>query len=125
MASTEKKRLGATGGQDHYVHDWNDAHGWMPAVLRLRGLQVSSARESQDTLPVAAHVVYIHEPPMDKLVVKTAHALKIREPHVITVTGKAFYDIGHAPADHSNRRSTPKGYAVWEIHPVMKMDMIP
>ena len=26
--------------------------------------------------------------------VKTAHALKIREPHVITVTGKAFYDIG-------------------------------
>jgi hypothetical protein len=52
--------------------------------------------------------------------VKTAHTLKIREPHVITVTGKAFYDIGHAPADHSNRRSTPKDYAVWEIHPVMK-----
>ena len=57
--------------------------------------------------------------------VKTAHALKIREPHVITVTGKAFYDIGHAPADHSNRRSTPKGCAVWEIHPVMKMEVIP
>ena len=50
--------------------------------------------------------------------VKTAHALKIRESHVITVTGKAFYDIGHAPANHSNRRSTPKGYAVWEIRPV-------
>jgi hypothetical protein len=50
--------------------------------------------------------------------VKNAHGLKIREPHVITVTGKAFYDIGHAPANHSNRRSTPKGYAVWEIHPV-------
>ena len=57
--------------------------------------------------------------------VKTAHALKIREPHVITVTGKAFYDIGHAPADHSNRRHTPKDYAVWEIHPVMKMEVIP
>jgi hypothetical protein len=51
--------------------------------------------------------------------VKTAHTLKIREPHVITVTGKAFYDIGHAPADHSNRRSKPEGYAVWEIHPVI------
>jgi len=38
--------------------------------------------------------------------VKTAPALKIPQPHVITVTGKAFYDIGHAPADHSNRRST-------------------
>ena len=56
--------------------------------------------------------------------VKTAHALKIREPHVITVTGKAYYDIGHAPADHSNRRRTPKDYAVWEIHPVMKMEVI-
>jgi hypothetical protein len=30
-----------------------------------------------------------------------------------------------APADHSNRRSTPKNYAVWEIHPVMKMEVIP
>jgi hypothetical protein len=47
------------------------------------------------------------------------------EPHVITATGKAFYDIGHAPADHSNRKSAPKGYAVWEIHPVMKMEVIP
>jgi hypothetical protein len=56
--------------------------------------------------------------------VKTAHTLKIREQHVITVTGKAFYDIAHAPADHSNRRRTPKDYAVWEIHPVMKMEVI-
>jgi hypothetical protein len=55
--------------------------------------------------------------------VKTAHTLKIHEPHVITVIGKAFYDIGHASADHSNRRTTPKDYAVWEIHPVMKMDV--
>jgi len=45
----------------------------------------------------------------------------IREPHVITVTGKAFYDIGHAPADHSNRRTSPKDYAVWELHPVMAL----
>jgi hypothetical protein len=37
---------------------------------------------------------------------------------VITVTGKAFYDIAHAPADHSNRRRGPKDYAVSEIHPV-------
>jgi len=56
--------------------------------------------------------------------VKTAHALKIREPHVITVTGKAFYDIGHAPADHSNRRSKPEGYAVWELHPVMALRVV-
>jgi hypothetical protein len=55
---------------------------------------------------------------------KTLIRSKIHEPHVITVTGKAFYDIGHAPADHSNRRTTPKDYAVWEIHPVMKLEVV-
>ena len=56
--------------------------------------------------------------------VKTAHTLKFREQHVTTVTGKAFYDIAHAPADHSNRRTSPKDYAVWEIHPVMKLEVV-
>ena len=56
--------------------------------------------------------------------VTTAHTLKFREPHVIMVTGKAFYDIDHAPADHSNRRRTPKDYAVWEIHPVLRMEVM-
>ena len=56
--------------------------------------------------------------------VKTAHRLKLHEPHVITVTGKAFYDTSHAPADHSNRRSKPEGYAVWELHPVMALQVI-
>jgi hypothetical protein len=39
--------------------------------------------------------------------VKSVHDLTIAE-HVVTVTGKAFYDIAHAPADHSNRRHSPK-----------------
>ena len=56
--------------------------------------------------------------------VKTAHTLKIAERHVVTVTGKAYYDIGHAPANHSNRRRTPQDYGVWEIHPVMKIEVI-
>ena len=55
--------------------------------------------------------------------VKSVHDLTIAE-HVITVTGKAFYDIAHAPADHSNRRHSPQGYAVWEIHPVMKLEVV-
>jgi hypothetical protein len=55
--------------------------------------------------------------------VKSVHDLTIAE-HVVTVTGKAFYDIAHAPADHSNRRHSPKDYAVWEIHPVMKLEVI-
>jgi hypothetical protein len=39
--------------------------------------------------------------------VKSVHDLTIAGP-VVTVTGKAFYDIAHAPADHSNRRHSPK-----------------
>lgn len=43
--------------------------------------------------------------------------------HVITVTGKAFYDVDHAPQDRSNERGKPfkPGYSVWEVHPVMGM----
>jgi hypothetical protein len=47
--------------------------------------------------------------------------LRISRKLIRTVTGRAFYDIAHAPADHSNRRSKPEGYAVWEIHPVMAL----
>jgi hypothetical protein len=56
--------------------------------------------------------------------VKTAHRLNIREPHAIIVTDEAFYDTGHAPAAHSNRRRTPKDYAVRENHPVVKIEVI-
>jgi hypothetical protein len=52
--------------------------------------------------------------------------LKITEPRIIAATGKAFFDINHAPADQSNRRTDLQGYAAWEIHPVMtlKYDVI-
>jgi hypothetical protein len=40
---------------------------------------------------------------------------------IITVIGKAFWDIGHAPKDQSNRRMRLPGYAVWEIHPAMSL----
>ena len=52
---------------------------------------------------------------------KGSQTLEIREQHVITVTGKAFFDVDHASADRSNRRTKPKKYAVWEIHPVMAL----
>jgi len=45
------------------------------------------------------------------------------EAPIITVIGKAFWDIGHAPKDQSNQRKYMPGYAVWEIHPVMKLDV--
>jgi hypothetical protein len=52
---------------------------------------------------------------------KESQAIEIREPHVITVTGKAFFDVGHASPENPNRRTKPKKYAVWEIHPVMAL----
>jgi hypothetical protein len=55
--------------------------------------------------------------------VRSGRKLKIAEPRIVTVTGKAFFDINHAPADQSNRRTDLQGYAAWEIHPVMKLDV--
>jgi hypothetical protein len=52
---------------------------------------------------------------------KDSQRLEMREPHVITVTGQVFFDVDHVSADHSNRRTKPKEYSVWEIHPVMAL----
>jgi hypothetical protein len=47
----------------------------------------------------------------------------IRTP-VITVTGKAFFDVGYSLKDQrSSRRSHLPGYAALEIHPVMKLEL--
>jgi len=53
--------------------------------------------------------------------VRPGRKLKVTQPPVITMIGKAFFDIGHAPADHANRRTDLQGYGAWEIHPVMKL----
>ena len=50
--------------------------------------------------------------------------LKIANPPVVTVIGKAFWDTADAPKDGNNRRKYMPGYAVWEIHPVMKLEVI-
>ena len=53
----------------------------------------------------------------------SAKRLKIANPLVVTIVGKAFWDIGHAAKDQSNSRSHQPGYAAWEIYPVMKLDV--
>jgi hypothetical protein len=35
---------------------------------------------------------------------------------VITVVGKAFYDVDHAPRNQTNRQNNMPSFAVWEIH---------
>jgi hypothetical protein len=52
---------------------------------------------------------------------KDSQKLEMREPHIITVTGQAFFDVQHASPENSNRRPKQKKYAVWEIHPVMAL----
>jgi hypothetical protein len=49
--------------------------------------------------------------------------LKLLGAPIITVTGKAYWDVGHAPKDQSNRRNHLPGYAAREIHPVMKINL--
>jgi hypothetical protein len=51
----------------------------------------------------------------------SAKKLTLNQTLVITVTGKAFFDVGHSLKDQSNRRSHQPGYAAYEIHPVMKI----
>ncbi len=55
--------------------------------------------------------------------IRSARKLTINQAPIVTVIGKAFFDLGHAPKDQSNRRSHQLGYAAWEIHPVMKIDV--
>jgi hypothetical protein len=55
--------------------------------------------------------------------VRSAKKLAINEAPIIIVSGKAHFDIGHAPKDQSNRRKNLPGYAAWEIHPVMKIEV--
>jgi hypothetical protein len=39
--------------------------------------------------------------------VRSGRKLNITQSPIITVIGEAFFDIGHTPADHSNRRTDP------------------
>jgi hypothetical protein len=40
----------------------------------------------------------------------SAKKLNVTDPPIITVIGKAFWDIGHAPKDQSNRRKYMPGF---------------
>src|SRR6266478_882744 len=53
----------------------------------------------------------------------SARKLKLIETPIISVVGKAYFDVGHAPKDQSNKRSHLPEYAAWELHPVMKLNV--
>jgi len=49
--------------------------------------------------------------------------LKFGQSPSITVIGKAMWDLRHAPKEQNNRGKYMPDYAVWEIHPVMKLNV--
>jgi len=55
--------------------------------------------------------------------IRSTKELTINERPTVTVVGKALWDIGHARKDQSNRRKRMPQYAVWEIHPVMVLQI--
>jgi hypothetical protein len=57
--------------------------------------------------------------------IRSTRKLTLKQASIATVVGKTFWDIGHAPKDQSNRRKNLPRYAVWEIHPVMKIQVRP
>ena len=56
--------------------------------------------------------------------IRSARKLTINEAPIITVVGKAYFDVGHAPKDQSNRRKYLPGYAAYQIHPVMRLESL-
>jgi hypothetical protein len=56
--------------------------------------------------------------------IRSTRELTINATPIITVIGKAFWDVGHAPKDQSKRRKRLPQYAVWEIHPVMTLHVL-
>lgn len=45
--------------------------------------------------------------------------------HVVTLVGKAFYDTDHSGKDtRVNRRPRDKDKSVWDIHPIMSMQVV-
>jgi hypothetical protein len=54
----------------------------------------------------------------------SAKKLTLNQVLVVTVTGRPFFDVGHSLKDQKlNRRSHLPGYAAFEIHPVMKLEV--
>jgi hypothetical protein len=55
---------------------------------------------------------------------KTGKKLKLTKNPVIRVTGKAFWDAVHQKKATPNRRRGRRAVTVWEIHPVMRLEVL-
>jgi hypothetical protein len=55
---------------------------------------------------------------------KTGHKLRLDQRPVVRVVGKAFYDAVHRTKATPNRRRDNPLITVWEIHPVMRLEVV-
>jgi hypothetical protein len=55
---------------------------------------------------------------------KTGKKLELTENPVIRVVGRAFFDAVHQKVSTPNRRRDKPNVTVWEIHPVMRMEVV-
>ncbi|MHB8523728.1 MAG: hypothetical protein ACYDH9_23650 [Limisphaerales bacterium] len=75
----------------------------------------------------ASDVTLIVEVPRGKpweAVREKVAGLRVKDGPVIRVTGKAFYDAEHVKRHTAGNRRGQGHTAVWEIHPVMKLEVI-
>jgi hypothetical protein len=55
---------------------------------------------------------------------KTGKKLDLTKTPMIRVVGRAFYDAVHQKVSTPNRRRDKPNVTVWEIHPVMRMEVV-
>jgi hypothetical protein len=55
---------------------------------------------------------------------KAGHRLHLLRKPVIRVVGKAFFDATHGKPSTPNRRRDAPNVTVWEIHPVMRLEVL-
>jgi hypothetical protein len=55
---------------------------------------------------------------------KTGHRLRLEQKPVVRVVGRAFSDAVHGKKSTPNRRRDNPRITVWEIHPVMRLEVI-
>jgi hypothetical protein len=55
---------------------------------------------------------------------KTGHRLRLEQRPVVRVVGRPFYDVVHGKKCTPNRRKGNPRITVWEIHPVMRLEVL-
>jgi hypothetical protein len=105
----------------------NDSAQFSIAILRTIIVSLVAAlalNGAAQTAPTAVPTTTAISTPNETETKAATEATPNPEPTKDTKDLNELYDIAHAPADHSNQRRSPKDYAVWEIHPVMKIEVI-